>query len=62
MILIFSLFLMGNGCASLKPSANLPESEQAAYDYRNRTDSATLQNEDAFWNFIAVLVRISLGQ
>ena len=53
--------LMSNGCASLKPSANLPESEQAKYDYNNQTDSAVLQNEDAWWDLIALPFRIALG-
>jgi hypothetical protein len=53
--------LMSNGCASLKPSADLPESEQAKYDYKNQTNSAVLQNEDAWWAFITLPFRIALG-
>jgi hypothetical protein len=54
--------LLGNGCASLKPSPNIPESEQARYDYNDQKDSATLQNEDEWWDFITLPFRIALGQ
>lgn len=60
-MLIVYFALMSNGCASLRPSANLPESQQASYDYKNQTDSASLQNEDAWWDLITLPLRIALG-
>jgi hypothetical protein len=54
--LVFGLALVSSGCSSFKPSA-APESEQAEQDYRNRTDTATLQAEDSFWEFLDIPIR-----
>ena len=52
--LVISLALMSSGCASLRPSAEVPEWEQANENHREQTDTATLKAEDSFWQFLSI--------
>jgi len=59
--LVISLALMSSGCASLRPSAEVPEWEQANENHREQTDTATLKAEDSFWQFLSIPLWLAGG-